>query len=144
MGKTSLRAASREVSMLPAPITRLACTVCLITGLVLGAAAASPPDPAAGPRAGDHSNPALANPDLPFVPGEVLVGFRAGTPASLMGKAAEDAGAKVLRNLPRLATQRWKLPPGVSPGDMSRVLSRSPLRGAIEFVEPNYRMQLDA
>jgi subtilisin family serine protease len=76
-----------------------------------------------------------------YVPGEVLVGLKAGLPMSAMGGASRSlmGSTRELRALRRApggpSVQRVKLQPGVGVGQAILALQQDP---AVEYAEPNY------
>jgi subtilisin family serine protease len=70
-----------------------------------------------------------------YVPGELIVGFRADAERAAVARANERVGARVRRRFPALRMQVVKLPGGVTVRDAARAYDRDP---AVAFAEPNY------
>ena len=85
----------------------------------------------AGPSA--QSGPAVGG-DLPHVPGEVLVKFRARASAPDKDRTRGELGAQVRRRY-RIGAERWKLGRGVTTG---RAIERLRANPQVEYAEPNY------
>jgi len=96
----------------------------LATGLVLSSLT-----PAV---AGD---PSLAKEPL-FVPGELLVKFKAGTTRSSRSSSRKAINGQLIRTLPMLGVEHWRLPEGASVNKAVTALRSS---GQIEYAEPNAR-----
>jgi subtilisin family serine protease len=106
----------------------------LLAVLLLAAPAASG---ASGPRAarGFEAHLELASSSAQYVPGELMVGFRAGSTRGVMRNANARVGARLSRLFPAFHMQLVKLPPGLSVRDAAREYQRD---AAVTFAEPNY------
>ena len=93
-------------------------------------------DPRLQPRRASRA--ALAEPELHYLPGQLLVGFRPGVTPLAKAQAAAFLGARLMRDLGRINVQQWRLPRGMTPEEGSRHLAASPHRFAIAFSEPNF------
>ena len=77
----------------------------------------------------------------PHVPGEALVRFTPGmTPPQTASKMAE-MGVVHKREIPAIGVHLVKLPPGLS---IEKALERFDRMPGVEFVEPNYILQIQA
>src|SRR5438045_2850996 len=56
----------------------------------------------------------LADPEMEYVPGEVLVKFRDGAAPAAAALAAQSIGARVLHSFSNIGTLHWRLDPGTS------------------------------
>jgi thermitase len=74
----------------------------------------------------------------PYVPGQVLVKFHPGTPASEVARAHAAAHSAVLDEIPQIGVQIVELPPGLSVGKAIGFYERNP---NVEFVEPDYYVE---
>jgi len=86
----------------------------------------------------------LDNPDLAYLPGQVLVKFVPNAPASAIAGARQAVGARLREILPGIGVQHWQLGKGVSVEKALDILARSPYHSAIEYAEPNYILQIAA
>ena len=86
----------------------------------------------AGPGSGPRGLP-------PYAQGEVLIKFRASSPAAERGKARAELAAQVKRRF-RSGAEQWKLPPGLS---TEKAIARQRGNPHIEYIEPNYIVQVD-
>jgi len=74
----------------------------------------------------------------PYVPGQVLVKFQPGTPASEVARAHAAAGSAVRDEIPQIGVQVIGLPPGLTVGKAIGLYERNP---NVEFVEPDYYVE---
>ncbi len=81
---------------------------------------------------------AVADPPTPYVPDQVLVKFRPGTPASEVARAHASAHAAIRDEIPQIGVQIVGLPPGLSVGKAIGFYERNP---NVEFVEPDYYVE---
>ncbi len=82
---------------------------------------------------------ALAYPgEAPYVPDQILVKFRPGTPASEIARAHASAHAAVRDDIPQIGVQIVGLPRGLSVGKAIGFYERNP---NVEFVEPDYCLE---
>jgi subtilisin family serine protease len=84
---------------------------------------------------GFRAFPELAGAPAQYVPGELIVGFRATAERGAMLRANARVGARVSRRFPAFRMQLVKLPPGLAVRDAVRRYQRDP---AVSFAEPNY------
>jgi subtilisin family serine protease len=106
----------------------------LLAALLVAAPAASGargPSPARGFEA----HLAFASSSAQYVPGELIVGFRAGAQRAQMQRANARVGARVSLRFPAFRMQLVKVPHGLSLRDAAREYQRDP---AVTFAEPNY------
>jgi len=87
------------------------------------------------PRRGPHAHLDLASSQSHYVPGELIVRFRAGATRMATRRAHARAGARVAMRFPAFRMQMVKLPRGVAVRDAVRDYEDDP---AVEFAEPNY------
>ncbi|MGQ9457656.1 MAG: S8 family peptidase [Anaerolineae bacterium] len=80
------------------------------------------------------ATPILAPPQGLFVPGELLVRYRAGTPEGTLVAAAQDAGLVYLASLPQAGLLRL----GVTPGKETEAIQRLLANPLVEYAGPNY------
>jgi thermitase len=71
----------------------------------------------------------------PFVPGQVLVKFRADVPIAHQVFFLQSYGSRVIRRLPDLETYQLRLPEGTSVEEAVAAWSANP---NVEYAEPNY------
>jgi subtilisin family serine protease len=76
-----------------------------------------------------------------YVPGEVLIGFRAGSSRAALARAHGRVPARVAARFPGLRLELVKLAPGVAVRSAIRRYERDP---AVAFAEPNYLRHLTA
>ncbi|MCJ7750298.1 MAG: S8 family serine peptidase, partial [Armatimonadetes bacterium] len=81
---------------------------------------------------------AVADPATPYVPDQVLVKFRPGTPASEIARAHASAHAAIRDEIPQIGVQIVGLPRGLSVGKAIGFYERNP---NVEFVEPDYYIE---
>ena len=110
----------------------LAAAALLIGALLPSGVLPVPKDPGAPPP---KSRPAVGG--APFVPGEVLIKFKAGSGVAERSRARSDVAAHRLREF-RSRAEHWRLPPGLSTEEAIARLRRNP---NVEYVEPNYLLQ---
>ena len=101
---------------------------------VPGAGAAAPDDTRLDEVAIDS-----ANPNRQFVPGEVIVRFEPGSPASGRAAARVEAQGTVKRDLLLPRTQLLKIPPGRT---VQQVIERLEANPNVTYAEPNFLVQL--
>jgi subtilisin family serine protease len=77
----------------------------------------------------------LASSQAQYVPGELIVGFRATAERGAMRRVNGRVGARVSRRFPAFRMQLVKLPRGLAVSDAVRQYRRDP---AVTFAEPNY------
>jgi subtilisin family serine protease len=77
----------------------------------------------------------LAASQAQYVPGELIVGFRATVERGAIHRANIRVGARVSRRFPAFRMQLVKLPRGLAVRDAVREYQRDP---AVSFAEPNY------
>lgn len=83
--------------------------------------------------------PGAAEPGgTPYVPDQVLVKFRPGTPASEVARTHAAAGSAVRDEIPQIGVQVIGLPPGLTVGKAIGFYERNP---NVEFVEPDYYVE---
>jgi len=97
--------------------------------------AAGGPDDLAHPERGPGDD---VDADEAWVPGELLLRFRDGTPRAARNRAARAVGARSLRTFPAIGVDHWRLPSGLSVERALEVLSRSRFRDDLIYAEPNY------
>ncbi len=76
-----------------------------------------------------------------YVPGEVLVKFKAGTSIVSMNKLHGALGAAKIRDIKHLGIQRIKLPEDVKVEEAAQIYRKDP---NVEFAEPNYIVKTSA
>ncbi len=81
---------------------------------------------------------ASAEPATPYVPDQVLVKFRPGTPASDIARAHASIHAAIRDEIPQIGVQIVGLPRGLSVGKAIGFYQRNP---NVEFVEPDYYVE---
>ncbi|MGD8374597.1 MAG: S8 family peptidase [Acidobacteriota bacterium] len=85
--------------------------------------------------------PAAAADERPlFVPGEILVKFRAGVPEIDRARLLDGFGLRPVHELLGTRAQKLRLPAGIEPREAARRLRE---RFEIEYAEPNYYRYLD-
>jgi len=77
--------------------------------------------------------------NAPYVPGQVLVKFHPGTPASEMARAHASLNSVILDEIPQIGVQIIGLPPGLSVGQAVGLYQHNP---NVEFAEPDYYVEL--
>lgn len=75
------------------------------------------------------------------VPGELLIRFSPGMSASQTASQMADMGVNHKQDIPRINVHVVKLPPGLS---VEQAIERFSHRPGVEFVEPNYILQIQA
>jgi len=81
------------------------------------------------------ADPTFGSPDEPrYVPGQVLVKFRPGTPASEVARAHAAARSVILDQIPQIGVQIVGLAPGLSVGQAIGFYEHNP---NVEFAEPD-------
>jgi subtilisin family serine protease len=106
----------------------------LATSLLVFAPAASGAGDSTRTR-GFQAHLDLASSQAQYLPGELIVGFRATAERGVMRRANVRVGARVSRRFPAFRMQLVKLPRGLAVSDAVRQYRRDP---AITFAEPNY------
>ena len=106
----------------------------LATSLLVFAPAASGAGDSS-PRRGFQAHLELAGSSAQYVPGELIVGFRATAERGAMSRAHIRVGARVSQRFPAFRMQLVKLPRGLAVRDAVREYQRDP---AVSFAEPNY------
>jgi len=105
--------------------------ILLITSFIAPSALAQTPDP-----------PGQANKELaPHAPGEVLVKFQPWVNSAQAAQHLAALNLKVKRTIPALGVKLVKLPPGLT---VEEALNRISNRHGVEYVEPNYILQISA
>ena len=118
-------------------------SVAAAAGVALGTWAALPPAWARAADGGDAAQPADGadelmpgeDADAEFVPGEILVGFRAGLAAGRADRVRHGLAATKIKEFAQIGVQHWRLPPGLTPDQAVTALSVNP---NVDFAEPNY------
>lgn len=106
----------------------------LATSLLVFAPAASGAGDSS-PTRGFQAHLELAKAPAQYVPGQLIVGFRATAERGAMSRAHIRVGARVSRRFPAFRMQLVKLPRGLAVRDAVREYQRDP---AVSFAEPNY------
>jgi subtilisin family serine protease len=106
----------------------------LATSLLVFAPAASGAGDSS-PTRGFQAHLELAKAPAQYVPGELIVGFRATAERGAMRRANVRVGARVSQRFPAFRMQLVKLPRGLAVRDAVREYQRDP---AVSFAEPNY------
>jgi subtilisin family serine protease len=106
----------------------------LATSLLVFAPAASGAGDSS-PTRGFQAHLELAGSSAQYVPGELIVGFRATAERGAMSRAHLRVGARVSQRFPAFRMQLVKLPRGLAVRDAVREYQRDP---AVSFAEPNY------
>jgi subtilisin family serine protease len=106
----------------------------LVTSLLVFAPAASGAGDSS-PTRDFRAHVDLASSPAQYVPGEVIVGFRATAERGAMRRANVRVGARVSRRFPAFRMQLVKLARGLAVSDAVRQYRRDP---AVTFAEPNY------
>jgi subtilisin family serine protease len=106
----------------------------LATSLLVFAPAASGAGDSS-PTRGFPAHLELAGSSAQYVPGELIVGFRATAERGAMSRAHIRVGARVSQRFPAFRMQLVKLPRGLAVSDAARRYRRDP---AVSFAEPNY------
>jgi subtilisin family serine protease len=106
----------------------------LATSLLVFAPAASGAGDSS-PARGFKAHLELAGSPARYVPGELIVGFRAAAERGAMRRANARVGARVSRRFPAFRMQLVKLPHGLVVSDAVRQYR---LDAAVAFAEPNY------
>jgi subtilisin family serine protease len=106
----------------------------LATSLLVFAPAASGAGDSTRTR-GFQAHLDLASSPAEYVPGELIVGFRATAERGAMRRANARVGARVSRRFAAFRMQLVKLPHGLAVSDAVRHYRRDP---AVSFAEPNY------
>jgi subtilisin family serine protease len=106
----------------------------LATSLLVFAPAASGAGDSS-PTRGFHTHLELAGSPAQYVPGELIVGFRASAERGARRRANVHVGARVSRRFPAFRMQLVKLPRGLAVRDAVRQYR---LDSAVAFAEPNY------
>ena len=106
----------------------------LATSLLVFAPAASGAGDSS-PARGFKAHLELAGSPARYVPGELIVGFRAAAERGAMRRANAQVGARVSRRFPAFRMQLVKLPRGLAVSDAVRQYR---LDAAVAFAEPNY------
>ena len=106
----------------------------LATSLLVFAPAASGAGDSS-PARGFKAHLELAGSPARYVPGELIVGFRAAAERGAMRRANARVGARVSRRFPAFRMQLVKLPRGLAVSDAVRQYR---LDAAVAFAEPNY------
>jgi hypothetical protein len=70
-----------------------------------------------------------------FVPGEVLVKFKAGVTREEIDATRETYGLSLMNRLKGIGVYRFKIPPGSTVEDMVDTLMKN---SQVEYAEPNY------
>jgi thermitase len=73
-------------------------------------------------------------PEAPFVPGEVLVKFKAGLTSAKVDKVKKELGLATVGQIAELGVQKMK----VRPGDEQKLIEKLRSDPAVEYAEPNY------
>ncbi len=88
---------------------------------------------------------ALSNGQQPkspaYVPGEILVKFRAEASVNTIRSLHSDLGAAEIRSLPMSDVHQMKIPPAMT---VEQAVSHYQRSAAVEYVEPNYLVYVDA
>jgi subtilisin family serine protease len=106
----------------------------LATSLLVFAPAASGAGDSTRTR-GFQAHLDLASSQAQYVPGELMVGFRATAERGAVRRANVRVGARVSQRFPAFRMQLVKLPRGLAVSDAARRYRRDP---AVSFAEPNY------
>jgi subtilisin family serine protease len=106
----------------------------LATSLLVFAPAASGAGDST-PTRGFQAHLGLSGPPAQYVPGDLIVGFRATAERGAMRRANARVGARVSRGFPAFRMQLVKLPRGLAVSDAVRQYR---LDSAVAFAEPNY------
>ncbi len=77
--------------------------------------------------------------NTPYVPGQVLVKFHPGTPASEIARAHASLNSVILDEIPQIGVQIVGLPPGLSVNRAVGLYRHNP---NVEFAEPDYVVEL--
>ncbi len=118
----------KEVSILKHAALTLATSLLVFAPAASGAGDSSP-------TRGFQAHLELAGSPAQYVPGELIVGFRATAERGAMSRANARVGARVSRRFPAFRMQLVKLPRGLAVSDAVR---RYRLDSAVAFAEPNY------
>jgi subtilisin family serine protease len=124
----SLTIVSRESGL------RLKYAVLILATALLGLAPAAAGAGGTSPTRGFQAHLELAASPAQYVPGELLVGFRAGAERGAVRRVNARVGARVSERFPA-RMQLVKLPRGLAVRDAAREYRRDP---AVAFAEPNY------
>jgi subtilisin family serine protease len=106
----------------------------LATSLLVFAPAASGAGDSS-PTRGFQAHLDIASSPAQYVPGELIVGFRATAERAAMRRVNGHVGARVSRRFPAFRMQLVTLPRGLAVRDAVREYERDP---AVSFAEPNY------
>jgi subtilisin family serine protease len=118
----------KEVSILKHAALTLATSLLVFAPAASGAGESSP-------KRGFQAHLQLAKAPAQYVPGELIVGFRATAERGAMRRAHIRVGARVSRRFPAFRMQLVKLPRGLAVSDAVR---RYRLDPSVAFAEPNY------
>ena len=114
-------------------LRRILFTIGLVVVLLTNASAGL----AKNPSPDQPKNPALAE----HVPGEILIRFSPGVNSAQAVDHMSDMGVTHKREISAIGVHLVKLPPGLSVEKAMDLFSRRP---GVEFVEPNYILQIQA
>jgi thermitase len=106
------------------------CVVLIFSVVATGAFAQNP-----------NLSEANRSPLADHVPGEILIRFSAGMNAAQAANKMAELGVTQKRAIPAIKVLLVKLPPGLS---VEEAIERFSNRPGVEFVEPNYILQIDA
>jgi thermitase len=109
--------------------------VLILATAVLGLAPAASGAGGTSPTRGFQAHLELAAAPAQYVPGQLLVGFRAGAERGAMQRVNARVGARVSERFQAFRIQLVKLPRGLTVADAARQYRREPM---VAFAEPNY------
>jgi len=90
------------------------------------------------PNQAKHRSPVIADEDLDYVPGELIVKFKEGAPPGLRIAALRAAGAHKVKGFRTISAEHWRVGPGMSTERALKLLSSPAFADRIEYAEPNF------
>ncbi len=79
--------------------------------------------------------PLTPGPGQEYVPGQIIVKFKPGTPTEAENQLNESLGTTVIYSSPRGGFKVLQIPEGKTVAEMVDIYSRQPI---VEYAEPNY------
>ena len=79
--------------------------------------------------------PLAPSPEQEYVPGQIIVKFKSGTPIEAENQLNEGLGTTVIYTSPKGGFKVLQIPEGKTVAEMVDIYSRQPI---VEYAEPNY------